>query len=367
MTQDFSLKSLDVGSLPHMDIKIDVYNEGAVLLEKTPSLVYLLRRELPEQALYFIKKHNEHFINKIIADIEVPCYAQLRDMISQFLQKFKGIRRADRGKYEVLDKISLVDEGKIAEVEAIRLYAKNICERCGIRRIEFKVCITGPVELSLAIGTLHVMEDISRSLAVIAKNAIINTKYAKTVVVTFDEPSFLFSPPPLNLENEDTRDLIVKNLERVMHPAKSHGVFSAIHIHASPDIIWDVRSLDVIEAHTDAHIEKKDLEKYDKFLKAPIARTDIDNLLLEKLGDKEKVAKAWSNARKGKIDVDIWCEDEKLMKNRLLDYIRKFGEERVIFAGPECGLRAYPPIAAIELLKRVSRVVKEVKRRYGMK
>jgi methionine synthase II (cobalamin-independent) len=43
------------------------------------------------------------------------------------------------------------------------------------------------------------------------------------------------------------------------------------------------------------------------------------------------------------------------MKNRLVKVINRFGLERVLYVGPECGLKGYPTYEnAIECLRRVS-------------
>jgi len=52
------------------------------------------------------------------------------------------------------------------------------------------------------------------------------------------------------------------------------------------------------------------------------------------------------------------------MRKRLIDVVERFGPERVIYAGPECGLGSFPTYAsAVEYLRRVSEAAKSVIKR----
>ena len=53
------------------------------------------------------------------------------------------------------------------------------------------------------------------------------------------------------------------------------------------------------------------------------------------------------------------------MKTRLSRTIERFGLERVLYAGPECGLKTFPRYEnAIENLRRVSEAVNQINTEY---
>ena len=109
---------------------------------------------------------------------------------------------------------------------------------------------------------------------------------------------------------------------------------------------------------------KHQLEKEDKLLKASIAIADFDQLIREKLGSNtsdDAVADVWKSIAKGTVSPETFLEDVNFMKKRLVRIIERFGRERVVLAGPECGLRGFPTYAsAIQCLKRVSEAVKSM-------
>ena len=111
------------------------------------------------------------------------------------------------------------------------------------------------------------------------------------------------------------------------------------------------------------------LESKDKFLKASIAVNDFDVLIKkrivadsqEKLTESdvnERIADAWTGIKNRKIDPAIFLETVDMMKNRLVKVVERFSAERVLYAGPECGLKGYPTYEnALDCLRRVSSVV----------
>jgi hypothetical protein len=101
------------------------------------------------------------------------------------------------------------------------------------------------------------------------------------------------------------------------------------------------------------------LESMDKRLKASIAVSDFDRLMIQKLGSsasEDALADAWSDILRGARDPRHFLEDAATMKKRLFEIIQLVGGERVALAGPECGLKGFPTYdSAIECLRRVSK------------
>jgi hypothetical protein len=148
-----------------------------------------------------------------------------------------------------------------------------------------------------------------------------------------------------------------------------------IHLHStSNSLFWDVDSLDVIDSHVDDPLikmktTKEQLEKTDKFLKASITSNDFDRLIREKIAAdsqkefadsdlNERIAETWTYIKRGRIDPTVFIETVKTMKDRLANVVDRFGADRVLYAGPECGLKGYPKYdTAMECLRRVSTAV----------
>jgi len=81
---------------------------------------------------------------------------------------------------------------------------------------------------------------------------------------------------------------------------------------------------------------------------------------MTKLELDEKTAEVWRKIGKGMLDPKNFLENESLMKKRLENILKIFGTERVVYAGPECGLGGFPTYeTAIEYLRRVASVVKQ--------
>ena len=135
-------------------------------------------------------------------------------------------------------------------------------------------------------------------------------------------------------------------------------------------------SLDLIESHVDDPLyrlaeTRRLLEEHDKALRASICRTDFDALIRARVlaeepgaGESrvaERLGEAWRAIRSGRLDPATFLEPVELMAERLRRILERFGPERVPFAGPECGLRAFPTYGtAIECLKRVSEACRRV-------
>jgi methionine synthase II (cobalamin-independent) len=77
----------------------------------------------------------------------------------------------------------------------------------------------------------------------------------------------------------------------------------------------------------------------------------------------ERIAGAWADIRHGRVNPRIFLESVELMKGRLAEVVDRFGEDRVLYAGPECGLKGYPTYeTALECLRRVSTAVESFKK-----
>jgi len=109
-------------------------------------------------------------------------------------------------------------------------------------------------------------------------------------------------------------------------------------------------------------------------LKASVCITDFDRLIREsvttasqqkmsELTINEKIAEAWRRVKSGNLDSKVFLESDRLMKKRLIKIVNQFGVDRILYAGPECGLGGFPTYeCALEYLRRVSDAVKTVDR-----
>jgi hypothetical protein len=152
-----------------------------------------------------------------------------------------------------------------------------------------------------------------------------------------------------------------------------------LHLHSTANtLFWDIESLRIIDSHVDDPIlqmkkTKVLLQQKDKFLKASLTINDFDNLIKKKIIEdsndglsesvvNEKIAKVWIELKNKMIDPNDYLESTAIMKNRLVSLIERFSSDRVIYAGPECGLKGYPTYAnALECLRRVASAVKNCK------
>jgi len=94
-------------------------------------------------------------------------------------------------------------------------------------------------------------------------------------------------------------------------------------------------------------LKEKVLEKYDKFLRAGITRTDIDSILAEWL------------ERGISPSPEQLVEEENVIRARY-EKLKKNFSERISFVGPDCGLGSWPSQEIAHLL--LKRTVAAVKR-----
>ena len=311
------------------------------------------------------------FIDKINTGIDIPNYPQVRDMITMFLQMLSGIEKYEN-KYIIIDKI-VTKEKLLPELNFIINNIRNISETVG-REIKVKVCITGPYTLSQVFMYRYpkLFIELADALAKITEENIFKLKYGHVEIIALDEPSFGLSNDPLIDIGTEGREALLKAWEKIFRKATSRNVKTVIHLHATSDpLFWEVKSLNVIESHVNDHIyyskkTKQQLEKYDKFIKASICKTNFDELIKDKHGGKltpQEAAEIWRKIKTGVENPEKYLENEEIMIKRLKNIVNIMGEDRVLYAGPECGLYGFPTYnLAIKYLQKTANAIKTFKK-----
>ncbi|GAH17058.1 unnamed protein product, partial [marine sediment metagenome] len=235
-------------------------------------------------------------------------------------------------------------------------FAKDYYERTG-NALKIKVCITGPIELYIKKHGFTLYPDIvlnfARSLNRMLKKSIKNTNYLQSSVISIDEPSFGYVDM-FNIEDA----AIIKAFDKTVE-----GIDGLIQIHLHTlkkySIPIQAENIDVLTCeyasdHTNV-IPKNDLEKYDKFIRVGIIRTNINSILAEKLD-----AGASLDDFKTFEGTMSLIDSKEFIKKNLLFALDHYGD-RVKFVGPDCGLKGWnPPQVAYELLRRTYEVIKDV-------
>jgi 5-methyltetrahydropteroyltriglutamate--homocysteine methyltransferase len=285
----------------------------------------------------------ESFRRKCASGLDVINYPQHYDMHRQVTDVIT--QAMESGTY-VVDRENAV----LPEVCVINDEAKRLCEEFG-KRISLRVCVAGPFELYLKmVGTVchkDVLFMFAETVRRFAENSILNSKFIKTEVLCLDEPSFGF------LDVSGDRDTLLGVLEKAFSLA---GVTKQVHLHSSLRVVdlLDVGGLDVLSLEFAASprnlegLSRKMLEGSDKYVRVGVARTDIDSIRAE-LYDKGVVNPS----------ADQFVEAEETMRRRFNLAKERYGD-RLLFAGPDCGLGGWPSQEAAELLlKRTVRAVKK--------
>lgn len=284
----------------------------------------------------------DSFAAKLESGLDVATYPQHYDMHKQFTDVIH--KAMDEGTY-LID----ADEAIIPEVRVIEAEAENLNERFG-SPVALRVCITGPMELYLAMVGTVVYRDVlmmfAETVRRFAENSILNSKNVKTAVVSLDEPSFGFR------DLSADRETIIEVLEKALN---FKGPVKQIHVHTPVRILelLEVENLDVISIESAAtprymdQVSKGMLEKADKNIRVGITRTDINNIIAELYGNGITSPQA-----------EQLIEDEETIIRRFKKALEKF-EERLSFVGPDCGLGGWPTQEAAKLLlQRTTRAVK---------
>ncbi|MGQ9460384.1 MAG: hypothetical protein ACUVRA_04055 [Candidatus Bathyarchaeaceae archaeon] len=363
------IKSCDVGSLPfHNDFK--KFLEGAARFSSYPD---------DDSVRYFEKKVIQSFLDKVGVGVEVPNYPQFRDMSEMFLAMMDGVERVKGGYIETKIPSVTGNRSHIPELLAIKRNSQMISEKKG-EPFHVKVCVTGPYTLS----SLFIHRDneifsrLGNAISQIVENNIFSVKHGGVSLVAVDEPVFGMLDDPLIDYGSEGRENLRKAWEAVFHKVKSKNTQALLHLHNTADgLFWEVKSLNIIDSHIDDPIYqmkkiKEQIEAKDKFLKASICTVEFDTLIRRRIIEtswqkmtepaiNEKIAEAWTSINSQKTDPEIFLENIDLMKKRLVDIVERFGLERVLYAGPECGLKGFPTYeCAIECLRRVSSAVESV-------
>jgi 5-methyltetrahydropteroyltriglutamate--homocysteine methyltransferase len=357
------IKSCDSGSLPSVGDS-GKFLEGAKRFSVNPK---------DDSAEYFEKRIVESFLDKIRVGIEVPNYPQFRDMSEAILDMMDGLEKFDAGYLETAVPSLKSDNRFMPEVAALEQNSQLIQEKAG-KPFEVRVCVAGPYTLASFFpyrdeGTFSRFGNV---ISQILENNLFSNKHGKTVLVSVDEPLFgLLDDPSIDFGSKGRENLLAA-WESIFRKVKSKNAQTMIHLHSTANpLFWDIESLDVIDSHVDDPLIRMNktgelLESKDKFLKASVAVNDFDALIKEKIvaGSQEKLAESdvnekvadvWTGIKNGKVDPNQFLETVYKMRRRLDTVVERFGSERVIYAGPECGLKGYPTYdTAFECLKRVS-------------
>jgi 5-methyltetrahydropteroyltriglutamate--homocysteine methyltransferase len=366
---DSKMKSCDSGSIPFTS-NLRKYLDGARSYGQVSN----------EATEFFEQNVISVFVDKAKAGIEVPNYPQFRDMTEMFFDMMTGISKVNGGYVETTPLTIQNGRGAIPEVSAIKDLSNFISEKLGAS-FNIRICITGPYTLASRFaykdkGTFTRLGD---ALARVIETNIFKNKHGAVQLVSIDEPVFGLVDDPLLDYGSEGRENLLKTWESLTQRIKAKGARSILHLHTARDeLFWKVNALDIVESHVDdpfyhAKGTKERLEATDKFTKASIAITDFDQLIRNKITAEsslklsetsinEKIAETWTLINKQQVDPISFIEDPNLMGKRLSRILELFGESRVPYAGPECGLKSFPTYkSALECLRRVEKAVKETK------
>jgi len=299
---------------------------------------------------YFINPMLQSFQLKLRAQVQIINYPQHIDMYNQFLKPIIDYEKEP----------GLIDSEKahIPEMFVIDNFAKKHYDETG-DSLKVKLCVTGPIELYVKQHGFTVYSDLAlnfaKSVNSFIKNSIINKKYIQTSVVSIDEPSFGYIDL-FNIKNDEIIQIFDKSLDGI-------NATNQIHIHTLNRALlaMQTKNIDVLtcEYASDPSnkIPKKELDQYDKFIRVGIIRTNIDNIIAEKLdlGSSIDDFKTLS----GKLSL---IDSKERIRKNLLTAIELYGD-RLKYVGPDCGLGGWElPQIAFELLRRTNGVIEQVKK-----
>jgi 5-methyltetrahydropteroyltriglutamate--homocysteine methyltransferase len=282
---------------------------------------------------------------KIDSGIMRPTYPQVQDMISGFFSPIESFYEKERP--WVIRKEYAV----LPELSAFGPVAKRFFEEKG-KPLELRVCITGPLELYLKAAGNQVQGDLLQNLAEsvsrFVENALIKTKYLRTSTVSVDEPSLGINPNII-VERSD----LISALDTAAEKAKKLDVQIHLHSPSAAELVYETRNIRIIgiESAEDpkalSEVRKEDLVSCDKFLRAGIARTNISSLLADY---REK-------GGSDPVEAVRVLESKETIRKRLDRAYSLFGD-RLMYAGPDCGLGGWPSQeAAYQLLRNCADAV----------
>ncbi len=321
---------------------------------------------------FFEQRVTKAFLDKLEAGIEIPTFPQLRDMNKMFLSSFDGLEKTGFG-YVETNRLSVKPAHiRIAEVAVIEKNRRRIYSQTG-RPFNLRICVTGPYTLASALSNRNDQsyEKLSAVLSEILNGSIFTSEQGRVALVSIDEPVFGMIDDPSIDQGTQGRESLLKAWEMISRKARERNVDSCIHLHStSDDLFWAVESLGVIEAHVgdflyQSKTTRTRLESEDKMLKASVAVSDFDRLVMQKLGpgaSEGALANVWSSILRGTLDPNQFLESPVTMNKRLSRIIQLVGVERVALAGPECGLTGFPNYdTAIDCLRRVSKATRSAR------
>ena len=346
----------DVGSYPLPEGTTKEWLKEAFSSAATNSQLYEIIREAMWQ--------------KINAGVEVPNYPQFQNMISQFSEPILDDSRTEA---PLLVK---EEEARLVELDALEgLAAEYREERGGGRgsgeggrgsgeggwegeKLKLRICVTGPVELYYSLFPppvyTDVLSNIAKSVGRFVKHAVEGARKGakkrnyEVSCVSIDEPSIGLDP---RIEVKEDEESVVTALELATeYASRTAGVDTQIHLH-SPifyETVCQVAGIKVIGLESAANpsllalIDKKELEQHDKFLRIGVARTDIFRMAAEY--DERHNTNSFGKSGKERRILEAVVNEYNspaLVKKRLEKASTIFGE-RVLYAGPDCGLGAFP-------------------------
>jgi 5-methyltetrahydropteroyltriglutamate--homocysteine methyltransferase len=307
---------------------------------------------------------------KIDAGVDIPTYPQFQDMSRQFLDIINDEANTEREKgEEYVPMLIRKRNARIIELDAIEDFGKEYHEKTG-KVLNIRICVTGPIELYTKQfgGTSYkdVLDVLAADVDRFISNSIDNAKNFNIATVSIDEPSIGINSNIMLSDND-----MIDALEKASYTANSQRIDTQIHLH-SPlhyKLICQTKTIDIMSVESAANpsyldlIDKKDLEDYDKFLRVGIARTDIFNMsaiLNEKYG-----MNVWKEPVRLE-DIVTGMETTYVIEKRLEDYYKIFGD-KIKYAGPDCGLGAWPTQElAFNLLRNTSIAIKEFLKKRNM-
>ncbi len=299
------------------------------------------------------------FRMKIDAGVQVPTYPQYQDMNEQFLSVIRDPENCD-DPFKVKQ-----DAARIMELESIEPVAKAYMEETG-DKLDIRVCVTGPLELYLKEfgGTEYVdiLNIFGESMDNFVKNSLSNAKNFNIRTVSIDEPSIGINPQVMFDD-----DQLITAMDKACHSAKKNGCDVEIHLH-SPlhyTLATQAENISVIgveSAATPSYLElidRKVLEDSDSFLRVGVARTDIFNLVAT-LNEKYNT-NVWKETQHFPEIINE-METPAVISKRLANAYSMF-DERIKYAGPDCGIGSWPSqeIAA-QLLRNTAEGIADFKK-----
>lgn len=319
-----------------------------------------------EQANHAANQILQVFTDKVNAGIAVPNYPQLRDMNEMFLEMFEGFLKVGEG--YVAERLRLkAGRGMLPEVQILRRRVEKVFEglQHPLERLKVKVCITGPYTISSLFHQRdgELLKDLGFLLASVASKNLFKEKKMEVSMVSLDEPVFAVLDDPLLDYGSQGREELRKAWDRIFSEVKGRGAETVLHLHNTRDgLFWEVESLQILESHVGDLLysstkAKRMAEEKDKFFKASIALTDFDSLIMKRLRGEgmEQVGKVWRRIKRGEVSPESFLEEVEALRVRLRRVVGFLGEERVPYAGPECGLGGFPTYpCAVECLRRVA-------------